>query len=387
MLLCMLAHTQTGKFQFYTLNEVALQRNKADTKTADHIKEAYKQLIKDAEKAMLAPVTSVMEKTTVPPSGDKHDYMSLAPYFWPDTTKPDGLPYIRRDGVTNPEVKDYKDKDYMPKLCENVYSLALAYYFSNEDKYAHQAAHLIKNWFINADTRMNPNLNFGQAIKGRNDGRGAGLIDTRHFIKVVDAIGLINASAAWNKKNDAAMKKWFADFLQWMETSKNGLDEADAKNNHGVWYDAQRIAFAAYALGKDAVKNISDNSLLRLDKQQNAEGFFPEELTRTISLHYSAFVLDAFFIIAQVSKNYGINLYDAKTEQGKSLAKAFEAHLPYFTMAKVWDKGEQIKKFDPAEGYMILMEGYKFYNCKACYSKVWELEGEKAKKLRINLLY
>ena len=173
---------QSGAPAVFSLDAKALDRTK--TKIANknpEVIDAYKQLIKDADKKALpfGPV-SVMEKKGLPPSGDKHDYMSLAPYHWPDPSKPDGLPYIRKDGQTNPEVKDYPDKDNMPKLCEYVYMLGLAYYFSEENQYAEHAAKLLKVWFLDADTRMNPNLNYGQAIKNVNESRGAKLIDTRH---------------------------------------------------------------------------------------------------------------------------------------------------------------------------------------------------------------
>jgi hypothetical protein len=219
---------------------------------------AYKQLIKDADKKALpfGPV-SVMEKTGLPPGGDKHDYMSLAPYWWPDPTKPNGLPYVRKDGQTNPEVKEYPDKENMPKLCEYVYTLGLAYYFSEENQYAEHAAKLLKVWFLDPETKMNPNLKYGQAIKGVNEGRGAGLIDTRHWIKLIDGIGLIKNSKYWKKEDQKAMQQWFAEFLNWMQTSKIGIDELNAKNNHGAWYDAQRLSIALYIDSIDLAKKLS----------------------------------------------------------------------------------------------------------------------------------
>ncbi len=378
---------QQNKNQFYCFDGKVLATNKADlaSKNIENIA-AYKQLIKDADKALAYMPVSVMEKTNKPPSGDKHDYMSLAPYFWPDSSKPDGLPYIRRDGVTNPEVKEYKDKEYMPKVCTNAETLALAYYFSDDERYASHAAELIRVWFLNSETKMNPNLNYGQAIKGRNDGRGAGLIDTRHFIKVINAVGLINTSSSWKKNDDLQLKQWFADFLNWMETSPVGKDEMNAENNHGVWYVAQRLAFASYSNNDSKVKEILTGASARLDVQLSEDGFFPKELERTISLHYSAFILDAFFIIAQIAKNEGIDFYTEQTASGKSLKKAFNAHEPFLKLEKEW-AGEQIKNWEPQEAYMILMEAHKMYKCKDCVFKVMEFEADKASKLRLKLLY
>ena len=217
------ANDQPGSPSVFALNRAALERNKGRINAKDaQIMPAYKLLLKDADKALEFGPVSVMEKTNNPPSGNKHDYMSLAPYYWPDPSKPDGLPYIRKDGQTNPEVKEYKDKEYLPKLCESVHALSLAYYFSGEKVYAEHAAKLIRVWFLDTATRMNPNLNFGQAMKGTNTGRGAGMIDTRHLVKVVDAIGLLQTSKYWTQQDQQGMKEWFTAFLDCMQTSKIG---------------------------------------------------------------------------------------------------------------------------------------------------------------------
>jgi hypothetical protein len=226
----------------FALNMQALKQTKARIGNNDpQVMPAYKQLLKDADKALEFGPVSVMEKIHLPPSGNKHDYMSLAPYHWPDPAKADGLPYIRKDGQTNPEVREYKDKEYMPKLCESVQTLALAYYFSGNGAYAQHASKLLRVWFLDTATRMNPNLNYAQAIKGVNTGRGAGLIDSRHFIKVIDGIGLLQGSAHWKQKDNDGMKQWFSDFLQWMQTSEVGEDEMDAPNNHGTTRKGWRL--------------------------------------------------------------------------------------------------------------------------------------------------
>lgn len=347
---------------------------------------AFKQLINDAEKAMKFGPVSVMEKKNLPPSGNKHDYMSLAPYHWPDPAKPDGLPYIRKDGETNPEVKEYKDKEYLPQLCANVQTLGLAYYFSGDSKYAGHAAKLLRVWFLDTATRMNPNFNYAQAVKGVNTGRGAGMIDSRHLVKVVDAIGLIRPSKYWSKQDEEEMKKWAAEFLNWMQTSENGKDELDADNNHGVWYDAQRLALALYTGEKEYAKKIVMNAADRLEKQMDENGNFPKEMARTNSLHYSTFVMDAFFTIASMAPKTGVDFWALKTPAGKSLQKAFDALKPYLTKEKEWS-GQQIKAFDFEEGYYLLAVGAKKLKCGNCAESLKQLAADEFLKLRFNLLY
>jgi hypothetical protein len=225
-----LSNTDLIKLDFKVLAE---KKEKLKLKDAS-LMPAYNQLLKDADKLLNYKPVSVMDKTDFPPSGDKHDYMSLAPYWWPDPTKPNGLPYIRKDGEVNPEVKNFPDKENMPKLCENIYTLSLAYYFSNNEKYSAHASKLLQVWFLDPATKMNPNLQYGQAVKGINDGRAEGIIDTRQFIFAIDGIELIKSSKSWSKQNQNDIKTWFSQFLTWLNTSKIGLDELNAKNNHGV---------------------------------------------------------------------------------------------------------------------------------------------------------
>lgn len=379
---------QSVKPAVFALNSSALQQNKTRivNKDAD-ILEAYKQLIKDADqKALTFGPVSVMEKKALPPSGNKHDYMSLAPYHWPDPAKPDGLPYIRKDGQTNPEVREYPDKENMPRLCEAVYTLGLAYYFSEENQYAEHAAKLLRVWFLDTATRMNPNLNFGQMIKGVNEGRGAGMIDTRHWIKLIDGIGLIKSSKHWNKEDQKGMQQWFAQFLNWMQASKNGVEELNAKNNHGAWYDAQRLSIALFIDSQYLAKQVVLNAANRLDYQADENGFFPLELARTTSFHYSCFVVDAFFMIANMSQKTDIDFWNLTTPSGKSLKKCFEALKPFLLKEQEW-KGEQIKEFNYEEGYDILMNAAAHLTCRNCRQGVKQLAGEKTSRLRLNLLY
>jgi len=376
-----------GKPVVFALNLRALEKNKdrIDLKDAS-IMATYKLLLKDAGKALEFGPVSVMEKKNDPPSGDRHDYMSLAPYHWSDPSKPNGLPYIRKDGQTNPETKDYKDKEYLPALCEHVHVLALAYYFSGDKVYAEHAAKLLRVWFLDTATRMNPNLNFGQAIKGVNTGRGAGIIDTRHLIKVIDAIGLLQDSKYWTTTDQKGMQKWMADFLEWMQTSKNGMDEMKTENNHGAWYDALRLSLALFTENKELAKKIVLNAATRLDRQMDNEGKFPKEMERTISLHYTVFAMEAFFTIAQMAEKIAVDFWSMVTPSGKSLKKGFEALKPYITQQKKWE-GQQIKDYEQEEGYPLLMKAASHFNCKDCTQAVKDMAGDKAERLRINLLY
>jgi hypothetical protein len=377
----MLSKTDNIKFDFEIL-----KTKKAKIKAKDKsLITAYNQLLKDADKLLNYQPVSVMDKTDFPPSGNKHDYMSIGPYWWPDPAKPNGLPYIKKDGEVNPEVKNFPDKENMPKLCENINTLSLAYYYSNNEKYAKHATKLLEVWFLDTATKMNPNLKYGQAVKGKNEGRAEGVIDTRQFIFAIDGMELLKGSKSWTIKHQIQMKQWFGDFLHWLNTSKIGIDEMNAKNNHSVWFDAQALSIALFVDSLELANKIVLRAADRLDKQMDDKGLFPYEMERTTSLHYSAFIMNAFTIIAQLSEKTTTNLWTLETKSGKSFKKGFDALYPYLTKEKEWT-GKQIKEFNYADGYAILLVGASKLNYKNSIQFIQKNEGEKFKTSMVGLL-
>jgi alginate lyase len=367
----LLSKSDMIKLDFKTL---AQKKNRLRSKDPALVP-AYEQLLRDADKLLTQAPLSVMQKSGVPPSGDKHDYMSIAPYFWPDPSKPNGLPYINKDGVVNPEVRKYTDKVNLPIVCENIYLLSLAYYFSNEQKYAKQASKLAEVWFLDPATRMNPNLNYGQAVKGVTVGRAAGLIDSRFFIWAIDGIRLLQTSRYWTANDQTSLRQWFSAFLTWLETSPIGQIEKAARNNHGIWFDAQTLAMALYIDSTDMAKKIVRRDLDRLDQQMDTTGLFPLELSRTTSLHYSVFILNAFTVVAQLSEQTGTDVWTTETASGKSLKKAFQAILPYISREKAWP-WPQIHAFNYLDAVPLLIADSSKFQCLSCLETLKNIEGE-----------
>ena len=358
---------------------------KAKVQSGDKsVMDAYKKLIASANKILAYKPVSVMDKVDMPPSGNKHDYVSLAPYWWPNPNTPNGLPYIRKDGEINPEVKNYPDKQSMPRLCGNIYLLGIAYYLSGNEQYAQKVNELMTVWFLDTATLMNPNLNFAQYIKGVNSGRGIGIIDTRHFVYALESIQLIKGSSNWDDQKNNATKKWFAHFLHWLQTSENGLEEMKADNNHGVWYDFQCLGIALYLDSNDLAKKIINRSLQRLDEQSNSEHFFPLELARTNSLHYSVFNLVAFSSIAQLAEKVGVNFWEKETVHQHSLKKSYTALLPYIKKEKTWT-GTEITPYYVEEAFNLLLHASEKYDCTSCKVSIQNFAGENYKNLLLQL--
>ena len=292
---------------------------------------AFRKLTNDANRALNFTPLSVLEKPKAGASGDKHDYLSQAPYFWPDAAKPDGLPYLRKDGQRNPESGDeHSDAPRMARMADTAETLALAYFFTRDERFAAHAAKVLRVWFLNPATRMNPNFNQAQAIPGVNTGRGIGLIESRSLMPVCDAVGLLAGSTKWLKADADGMQKWLGEFLHWAQTSANGRDERAAKNNHGSWYDAQLAHYALFTgqtnLARQIIFSATTN---RIARQIKIDGTQPLELARADSFSYSRFNLQALFEVATLGEHVGVDLWHFQTPGGASLRKALDFLLPY----------------------------------------------------------
>ncbi|MCI0693601.1 alginate lyase family protein [candidate division KSB1 bacterium] len=327
---------------------------------------AYAASLKDAEKALTAGPFSVVNKTVTPPSGDKHDFYNYGPYWWPDSTKPDGLPYIRRDGEVNPETQSDKfDDQSMSKMTSAVETLALAFFFSGDEKYARHAVELLRVWFLKSATKMNPHLEYSQAIPGRVTGRGIGIIETVKFKHLIDAIGLLETSQNFSQEDGKGLREWFQAYLHWLRTSQHGKDEDNWYNNHGTWYDVQVAIFALF-LGQDSLAKrvIEASKHRRLETQVRPDGSQPKELERTRSLSYSLYNLTAFFDLAKLGQHVGVDLWHYRGKDGVNIKSALDFLLPFY-QDKKWPY-EQITPIETTYERLIplLKQAVKVYQEK-----------------------
>ena len=308
---------------------------------------AFNTLIREADRALTSGTVSVVEKELTPSSGDKHDYMSLAPYWWPNPNKPTGLPYIRRDGEINPERDQTSDRKRLDNMVQTVRTLSLSYFFTGREEYAAHAAKMLLVWFLDPATKMNPNLRYAQAIPGRSSGRGAGIIETHNLPELIDAVAMLNRSKSWDQSNQRALQDWFNAYLIWLLESPEGGAEATAKNNHGSWYDVQVLSYALFA-GKNelAKKVLSELPTKRISKQIEPDGRQLRELERTQAWNYSLFNLKALFDVASIANKLGTDLWNYQTPDKRGIRKALDWLIPFATGEKKWSY-EQIAGWQP----------------------------------------
>ncbi|GEM_PF-6883019 len=284
-------------------------------------------LITQADSVMKIKIKSITDKKIIPPSGDKRDFVSMGQYWWPNPNTKNGLPYIRRDGKTNPEsYKLVKDRSYLYEMCRNAEILGLAYFYTGNEKYAIRLKNIVEAWFLNSKTRMNPNLNYGQYIPGRVDGRIQSVVDTRDFVYLLDAIALINNSPNWTSSNQKGLQQWFSEFLEWLLYSKMSKNEVKSLNNNiGTAYDMQVIYYSLFVGKKSLAKDFIKNSVYRrINEQFDLAGRQILEEVRNNDFGYSVANLRYWFNIASLAENVNIDLWNYQSTQKKSIKAAYQ---------------------------------------------------------------
>jgi len=281
-----------------------------------------------------APIT-VTASSSPRSAGGRHDFFSEGDYWWPDPKNPDG-PYIRRDGMSNPANFDDHRRALM-RLSVQMPALTAAWKLTGDRRYAQRAIDHLRAWFVDPATRMNPNLAYAQAIHGVTTGRGTGIIDTLHLVEVARAIELLRAAPDWPRAEQDTVARWFAEYLTWLTTSKNGIEERDAKNNHGTCWVVQAAAFARLTGNEEVLAFCRTRFKTALVPQQMAvDGSFPLEIARTKPYGYSLFNLDAMASVCRLASTATDDLWRFELPDGRGMRRAMAFMTPFIRDHRSW---------------------------------------------------
>lgn len=316
------------------------------------------RLLRQAEQAMERPIPHITDTVAPLSEGTIHDFYSNGDYWWPDPTKPDGLPYIQRDGETNPE-NFIAHRLAMRQMRTDVVSLSIAYSLSGDERYAQHGVKMLREFFLDEQTKMNPHLNYAQALPGICPGRGIGIIDTLHLVEVPYAIERLKSSPAMTQQCYLGLKDWFAKYLGWMLTSVNGMQEMNASNNHGVCFFVQAAAFSLFTDNVLIAGFCREHYKKVLLKQMDSDGSFPRELARTKPYNYSIFVVDNMVTLCQLLSTPEDDLWSYQDENGSCISKGLDFITPYLLDKNSWPFRKDVMYFDdfPARSSFMVFAG------------------------------
>lgn len=298
-----------------------------------------------APSAKRQSIATVVEKPQASPSGDAHDYVSFARYYWPDPSKPNGLPFVNRDGKHNREQVARGDHARLGSFCETVPRLAAAWAVNHDETAARRAGEWLRAWFITPATRMNPHLDYAQIRLGhnRNLGSAAGVLDARGLAAVVDALRLLQGSPAFVPGEEDKIREWFGAYLKWLTSARTARDEHAAKNNHGTWFLAQAIPIARYVGRDDLARQWCEEDKARIASQFKPDGSQPEEIRRVDGLGYSVFNLEAQFRVARLATGLGVDLWNYSAPNGASLRRGLDYLRPFNAKPESWPTSQNAK--------------------------------------------
>lgn len=311
-----------------------------------------KTLRQQAADAITRGPFTVVHKTTLPPSGDPHDYWHPAPYYWPNPKTKDGIPYIERDGERVPGTRLYEpesdryDRSRLQRLFDDSTALALAWKLTGNAAYARHAAAHFRCWFVDPATRMNPHLRYAQIIMTSRKGKwsSAGIIETKDFYYYLDAVRLLVEGGFIDPPTLDAFKSWLTTFQHWLITSPHGRRECAKPNNHGLYFDLQLAAISAFLGDADTLSQTFGRARVRLFLHFLPDGRQPYELVRTLTAHYCAFNLQGWVNLAHLAEHYGVDLWHARSRDGRGLRQGLAWLLAHFEKRE-WPR-RQIAPFD-----------------------------------------
>ncbi len=321
----------------------AARLRKAVPNATGRLGERVKELRALADKELHNGPWNVVSHRPPGATFDVHEYYSEGPYFWPDPKNPKG-PYMRKDGERNP-ARFLHNRNDLGAMCTAVLALGAGTYLFDDARYAEHASRILKTWFLDAESRMNPDLEHGQAVRGVNDGRGTGLIDTVSMIHCAQGILLLERAGKLEPQTAKGLREWFSQFLQWMTTSAKGKAEGKSGNNHATWWTAQVAAYATLTGNAGALEMAWDRYRTYLVPEEiQPDGKCPREEARTNSLSYSVMNADAFSVICRIAQSSGVELWNFKTAKGISYEKVVRYVEPFVLQPEKWT-GKQISPF------------------------------------------
>jgi hypothetical protein len=323
-------------FAFLILSILSIPVNSAHERRAFDVAAFDRARVLSAAKAYLSEAPLTITASTSPRSaGGAHDFFSEGDYWWPDPQNPSG-PYVQRDGMSNPD--NFTDhRKFLMRLSVQVPALVAAWKLTGDARYAKHAASHLRAWFVDEGTRMNPSLRYAQAIRGRVTGRGIGIIDTIHLVEVARAVEVLQGARLIPYADIEGIKQWFSDYLRWLTTHPYGIEEREAKNNHGTCWVMQVAAFAHLTGNRDLLEYCRQRfKTVLVPNQIAADGSFPQELRRTKPYGYSLFNLEAMATICRILSGPSDNLWTFELADGRGLRRAMAYMFPYMRNKRSW---------------------------------------------------
>ncbi len=298
----------------------------------------HNRILKAATDALTKSPTPLVSIPATRSPGTPHDFYSEAEDYFPNPVNPTGTYVLHSSGLPNPTAFT-AHRDALLNVCIDVPALTAAFLLTKDARYAEHAVAHLHAWFIDPATSMTPSLLYGRTIPPAKNGRLEGVVEAVHLAEVVQCLAFLANTDALTEPNLAALKKWFEEYFEWLNSSRLAGLARDNKSHHGTSWLLQASAIARLGqLTNDApltaLRHQYESSTIRA--QIVSDGTFPHELTTANPYRNSLFNLDMLTGICLLLSTRFEDVWSYELQDGPGMRSAIARHYPYILDRGAW---------------------------------------------------
>ena len=250
----------------------------------------------------------------------------------------------------------------LDQMVDDVTTLSMAWFYTEQERYAKEATRIICEWFLEMDKDSGPSRFRTRNNRIIYDPCDISIFDSRRYIEVLDAIYLIESSRAWNPMKTKRMKKWFSEYLEWLLSSEEGKITDGLKNHVGTWYKAMLASFGFFIHDKDLVQETIHDAMDKyLAFQIDTSGMQPIETSTSCSFNNSLSNLEAHFILAKIGAWNQIDYWHHDEDGKGSIKKAADYLFRYIGNMEEWPYA-QVTDVDARSMFNLVLKSQNIYH-------------------------
>ncbi len=331
---------------------------------------SYNALIDSADLALKEEPFSVTKRLNLPNGADPNDYLSFGSHWWPDPSVTTGLPYVRIEPGVNPDATI--NSTNLSQMGKRIKELSLAWFFSREKQYADKAGELLRSWFLDSLTRMNPNLDHAGAVPGRIQGRGSAVSEGLPLVTMLDGLVIAETSGGLRGSEEKQIREWYQSYFQWLLESPLAIEAGTLTGRHALGRELQLLGIAHFLKNDEFVQiRISTVTLPLIRKMVGEDGRISADLRGNGSFAERVECLEYLFRIWEIGRRTEYDIEGFSQFYGELLRKVLDQMIAEFQQSR---SAEFVSpENDPAEeklGSLIRFAAWQFK--EPSYGKLWE---------------
>ena len=204
--------------------------------------------------------------------------------------------------VSKTKGQKHNQEDFR-SLVQNCTMLTLASYFSDDNSYADHAVSIIKEWFLDQNTKVNPSKVFTEATHR--------LLKTTYVYTLFDSLRLLRKKGRFSEDEWHGLQRWFTQVMEAMDQSARAWRLGYTSKDHiGLYYDIQYSSIAAFINNSTQMYKTIQDSIARLYEHVAPDGTLHNEITKKSCESNQIFALAGWQTMDRMASKLGIDLWN-----------------------------------------------------------------------------